>query len=404
MGVGGSVVTRAAAGATRLRMAVQRRLPLALGERLDERFFGYTASDRPDPSRVPDTAHRVYIGPANFAEQGYAWARALERAVPDLAAVSMAPVRGGQGYSFRVDLPVPYPVYAASRRWQLGQRAAVDEFSHVVAEAGRPLFPRLDGGDAFAEARRLRSKGLGVAIMFHGSEIRSPERHAASSPWSPYRDETWADVPRLAQLAAANLRGARELGAPVLVSTCGLLLDVPEARWCPVVVEPTEWRTDAPVLERARPVVVHAPSHGVIKGTALVEPVLHALHGEGLIEYRPVSGVPHSAMAAVYADADVVLDQFRLGDYGVAACEAMAAGRVVVGHVDQQVRAGARAAAGVDLPIVEATSDTLEAVLRQVVGEREPYRALASAGRRFVESFHDGTRSAQVLTDALDIP
>ncbi|MET3975688.1 hypothetical protein [Cellulosimicrobium sp. BE325] len=381
---------------------VQRRLPLVVGERLDERYFGYSAADRPAPVAVPATGRRVYVAPANFAGQGYAWSRALERHVDDLTAVSMAPVRDG-GFGFRVDDPVPYPVYAASRRWQRAQRKQVLRFTHVVLEAGRPLFPRLGAGTAAAEVAELRAHGLRVAMLFHGSDIRSPDRHAASSRWSPFHENGWEEVPRLREIAAVNKATATDLGVPVLVSTPDLLLDVPWARWCPVVVEPERWASGTPLLERERPLVVHAPSRGVVKGTALVEPALRELDAAGVIEYQPVSGVPNDAMPALYGEADVVVDQFRIGNYGVAACEAMAAGRVVVSHVDDQVRSAARDASGLDVPIVEATPDTLSDVLRRIAGDREAFREVASRGPRFVDTLHGGRFSARVLAETLDV-
>ncbi len=285
-----------------------------VGERLDERYFGYSAADRPAPVAVPATGRRIYVAPANFAGQGYAWSRALERHVDDLTAVSMAPVRDG-GFGFRVDYPVPYPVYAASRRWQRAQRNQVLRFTHVVLEAGRPLFPRLGAGSVAAEVAELRSNGLRVVMLFHGSDIRSPDRHAASSRWSPFHENGWEEVPRLREIAAVNKATAADLGVPVLVSTPDLLLDVPWARWCPVVVEAERWASASasPLLERERPLVVHAPSRGVVKGTALVEPTLRELDAAGVIEYRPVSGVPNDAMPALYGEADVVVDQFRIG-------------------------------------------------------------------------------------------
>ena len=136
---------------------------------------------------------------------------------------------------------------------------------------------------------------------------------------------------------------------------------------------------------------------GAIKGSDLVDPVAQALHDEGLIEYRRIEGVPHDQMREVYRSADIVLEQFRIGDYGVAACEAMAAGRVVISHVNDGVRRAAREAAGYELPLIEATGSSLEAVLRGIVADPTTALAAAQAGPHFVRSLHDGRRSAEVL-------
>jgi glycosyltransferase involved in cell wall biosynthesis len=170
----------------------------------------------------------------------------------------------------------------------------------------------------------------------------------------------------------------------------------------PVVVDPDRWATDRPVLARPRPVVVHAPSSGPMKGSDAIDPVMVALHDEGLIEYRRVHGVASADMPELYRDADIVLEQFRIGGYGVAACEAMAAGRVVIGHVAPPAREVASEAAGIALPIVESTAGELERVVRDVVRDPDPFVALAATGPRFVRTLHDGAASADALTGFLD--
>jgi glycosyltransferase involved in cell wall biosynthesis len=135
----------------------------------------------------------------------------------------------------------------------------------------------------------------------------------------------------------------------------------------------------------------------MIKGSDAIGAAMGELAARGLIEYRTVTGVPHAAMRELYRGADIVVDQMRIGNYGVAACEAMAAGRVVVSHVDDQVRGAARQAAGVDLPVVEANPETLADVVTALVADRDPARAIAAAGPDFVRILHDGAGAARAL-------
>src|SRR5690606_25985612 len=145
------------------------------------------------------------------------------------------------------------------------------------------------------------------------------------------------------------------------------------------------WNVEqASPARRDVPVVVHAPSQKWMKGTDRIEPMLRRLDAEGVIEYRQIVGVPHAQMPALYADADVVLDQFLLGSYGVAACEAMASGRLVVSHVDARTRETVREQTGRELPIVEATVDSLETVLRDVAKNPDDFAHLGQAGPGFV--------------------
>lgn len=395
----------------RAARAAVRRLPEWAVQRLAPGALPFASSDVPVAPPVPATPVRLFVGPANYAGQGYAWARVAER-LPGVGAVDMT-AEPAAGFRFPTDQCVPATVYGASRRWQRGQKAYVERFTHVIIEAQRALLGTLlatpaQPNGAFAEARMLLGRGTRVATLCHGSDIRVPSRHLAATPWSPFGDAGWDLVPQLEAITRANERGLAELraaGVPTFVSTPDLLLDQPEATWLPVVVDPQVWRTQAPPLERAVPLVVHAPSASALKGSALVEPVLQDLDRRGWITYRRVEGVPAAQMPALYRDADIVLDQFTLGIYGVAACEAMAAGRVVVSHVTEQVRTAAREARGLDMPVVEATPATLADVISAVLDDRAgAAERAATAGPRFVTDLHDGAASARVLAEFLGVP
>ena len=347
---------------------------------------------------MPDASTRLYIGPVNWAGQGYRWARAVQRFGNDAGAVNMA-YQVGTEYGFPADYVVPVGVYSWSREWQRRQAAYVHEnFTHVLVEAERILFAGAFRGSLPAEVRELRRRGIGVAMLCHGSDIRLPSRHAALNAESPFRDGLWDLTPTLEKQARTNLALLKSLDQPVFVSTPDLLVDVPGATWLPVVIDPDEWRTDEPALQDNRlPVVAHAPSRAAVKGSDLVDPVLQRLDEEGLLRYRRVERVPAAEMPEVYRSADIVLDQFRIGSYGVAACEAMAAGRLVVSHVGDDVRRHVLEATDETLPIVQATGASIEEVLREIIANPAPYRLRASEGPRFVTSVHNGRLSARAL-------
>ncbi len=149
--------------------------------------------------------------------------------------------------------------------------------------------------------------------------------------------------------------------------------------------------------------VAHAPTQRWLKGTDRIEPMLRRLSEEGVIDYRHIAEVPHASMPAFYAEADIVLDQFLIGSYGVAACEALAAGRLVMGHVDESTRARVLEHTGLELPVHEATVDSLEAELRRVAADPAAFESLRLAGPGFVEAVHDGRRSAAALAPFLGV-
>jgi len=352
--------------------------------------------DAPELPTLPRTAApRLLIGPANFAGQATAWARAVEQTRPSSRSVALEV--GPGALAFSADVRVPARLAVASRSWGDQQLAwVVENFTHVLAEAGRPLLGRAVGLDPGRELAVLRDAGLGTAVIAHGTDIRLPSRHAQQEPWSPFRERRPDSALRELR-ARQGLRFFEAFAGPRFVSTPDLVPLLEGAVWCPVVVDPQRWRAAPAEGRETGPLrVVHASSNAWIKGSDLVSGVLTELEQEGLIEYRQLVRVPADEVPAVYRWADVVLDQFRIGSYGVGACEAMATGRVVVGHVAEEVRRRVSDVTGLALPIQEATPADLRDVL---LGLRDRVRraSLARRGREFVTAVHDGSMSARVL-------
>lgn len=362
----------------------------------------FSLGEVPSPVTPPATSTRLYIAPANFAAQGHSLARAVER-LPEVGAVSMQPRSEGD-YGFPVDYEVPVRVFSSSGTWGRKQRDAVGRgFTHVLVEAGRPLFGTAFDLDVEREIRWLMDRGVAVALISHGTDLRLPSRHAQSERWSPFRgdrlDPEW--VRRLEATALRNRALGEELEVPLFVATPELLLDWPTATWLPIIVEPGRWHSDSQILTGRRPVVMHAPTNPFVKGTTLIEPTLDRMADQGILDYRRVEHVRASEMPALYAHADIVLDQFALGIYATTGIEAMAAGRLVVAHLNAQVRDHIVKVTGQEPPVVEASPDTLEAVLDDIVARPEHYRRIASRGPAYVAAVHDGRLSAQVIAPFL---
>ena len=380
---------------------VLRVVPEWLRGRVLPGEFGFDPNNTPVPVSAPAGSVRLFIAPVNYAGQGWQWARAVERHLPDVGAVNMV-CRIGNDFRHPADNVVPLGFYAASTRWQRTQRDAVlHGFTHVMIEAEKQPFGAVLDESIESQARDLIDAGVSVMMLCHGSDIRLPSRHMSRYSDSPFFDTMAPLAPKLERIASRNRAVLDRLGLPVFVTTPDLILDVPYARWLPSVVDLDLWRSDTAPLDRSRPIVAHAPSKGATKGSELVDPILYKLDAEGLITYRRVSKVPFSEMPEVYRDADIVIDQVRLGDYDVVALESMAAGRVLVGHVSDHTRQHVREQTGREVPVVEGRPDQLEATIRAIVRERDEYRNTALDGIQFVSEFHDGRRSAQILETVL---
>jgi glycosyltransferase involved in cell wall biosynthesis len=135
-------------------------------------------------------------------------------------------------------------------------------------------------------------------------------------------------------------------------------------------------------------VVVHAPNHRRIKGSDRLIEVVDRLRSEGLrVRLELVERRPNAEVRAAITGADIVADQFVAG-YALFAIEGMAAARPVLSAISwmtDDVRADLDARG---LPIVDADLGSLEARLRELVGDPARRVALGEAGRRFVLANH----------------
>lgn len=352
----------------------------------------------PPPPPIPDLNKpiRLLIGPVNYAGQGYRWARAAEAS--GVVSAKNYVHEANNPLQYASDYTMSWRTAEHSRAWQKEMLATLRrDYTHVLIEACFPILGGLYGGDMHKQIALLREAGLKIGFVGHGTDVRLPSRHAQNNEWSYFQDDSWIKPELVEAVVSKNLELIAEMKAPTFVSTAGLLLDLPEAHFLGVIIDPAKWANSEPLLVRDRIRVVHAPTNPIPKGTTLIEPIARRLHDEGLIEYVELRGIPNDEMPAVFAGADVVLDQFRGGDYGVAACETMAAGRLVLAQVSDQVRDEVASHARMPLPIPETTAGNLEAMLRDIVARREHYRQIAAQGPEFARRLHNGDFSRAVI-------
>jgi hypothetical protein len=368
-------------------------------------FFGTIASWRyiprgalPETSSIKDRPFRVGIGPVNYSNQATLWASSLEKNYSDVSTSTFAVDVPG-GFNFPSDVIIPIEFYQRSRRWQSAQARALRQFSHLLVEAEEPLLGRFLGRSIANEKQFFESFQVSLAYMAHGTDVRDPKKHALRTVWSPFRDSS-TYIPRMSAIAQHNIDFLSSISNPVFVSTPDLLLDLPSALWCPVVVDQEIWCPTESSQSHSEPLrVAHVPSVKSMKGTDLIEPILHNLHDQKVITYTPITNVPSEKMPEVISHADVVLDQFRLGSYGVAACEAMSSGKTVVGHVLPEVREVVFQQTKLELPIVEATPDTLMDVILSLSENRQLLKQKSHEGVSFISKVHNGTLSSKTLMD-----
>ena len=190
-----------------------------------------------------------------------------------------------------------------------------------------------------------------------------------------------------------ELAYARRADAQI-VGSYDALRWVPDAEVVPVGLDLAKYQPVPPAANR-RVRVVHATTSRAKKGT---EAVIAACERLGT-DLDVVENVRHDEALERYRRADIVVDQFNAGWYGVFAIEGMALGKPVVGYLRDEPREQTERAFGIEVPIVSTTKETLAERLQPLVESAEERRRIGSASRAYVERVHDGEKIADRLIE-----
>jgi glycosyltransferase involved in cell wall biosynthesis len=139
--------------------------------------------------------------------------------------------------------------------------------------------------------------------------------------------------------------------------------------------------------------IVHAPNHRFIKGTDSLIAATNRLRASGVeLELALIEKVPRAEALRLYADADIVADQFCIGAFGVFALEGLALGKPVLAYLDEEHLGDPV----FNLPIVNANPENLERVLAVLLAVPELRERLGRAGRAAVERYQSPEALAEV--------
>lgn len=245
----------------------------------------------------------------------------------------------------------------------------------------------------------LRAAGKKVFFHFRGSEARLASVFKQCSPYnyvSENPDHIFDTFKEGEQRTFINYSS----GAchAVFVTDPEIQTYVHDALIVPRVVDLKKWTyTKIEPYDVLR--IVHAPSRPVVKGTNYILSAVDKLKAEGIkIDFRLVEGVPNDEARELYKWADVVIDQLRIGWYGVLAVEAMALGKAVVSYIRDDLKHYLP----YPLPLVVANPDNLYHVLKYLAHNPEEVRSLGLRGRKYVEQLHDAAKVTDVLLQLYD--
>jgi glycosyltransferase involved in cell wall biosynthesis len=251
--------------------------------------------------------------------------------------------------------------------------------------------------NAFA-FRLIRLVGIRILVQPHGSDLLCLGVYSSRYGWPelaqldyPEWDlaaqrEVVEERARLFSRFAHFLMAGDSLYEPILPRAVFSLHPVPVDTEALVAQEP-------PL--RSVPVIVHAPNHRHVKGTAHLLAAVERLRQLGFaFDLRLVEGVPRHEALPMYADADIVADQFIMGAYGIFALEGMSLGKPVLTYLDQEhLRRPV-----CNHPMVNTTPENLVEVLAALHAVPELRARIGLASRASVVRYQSLEAVAEVWT------
>lgn len=259
---------------------------------------------------------------------------------------------------------------------------AIDRFDVFHLHGARSFFPYgWHRFPSFWDLPVLRMLGKKIVVTFRGSDVRLPSAVGAIDPaTAALYAETMPDEDSISK----RVEIFRTYVDRMLVANPELLFSVPDATVMPRSIDLGQWPATAR-RSRAHPLIVHAPSSRVTKGTEVILEGLRRLEDEGTrFDLRLLEGVSHEEVRASMAEADVVIDQILVGDHGNISIQAMASSAVAVAHLHSEVVASLK-----DPPIYRVTATDFVPKMRALIDDVGERTRLASMGRPYVCAHHD---------------
>ena len=154
-----------------------------------------------------------------------------------------------------------------------------------------------------------------------------------------------------------------------------------------------EFTISYPSLDKKIPVLVHTPTATGGKGTRFVRAVIEKLKQTYSFEYLEIINKTHEEALSTISKADIFLDQFLVGAYGMASCEAMAMGKPVFCYLLEPLAE----LLPKECPIVSADIDSLESELIKYLQNAELRNNTGRQSRLYVERYHDAYKICKEL-------
>ena len=327
---------------------------------------------------------KVLIGPLNIATQPYYLARGLREHGIDATCISYGQQKLHHGSDWVVELPGDPSARAIVFHNTLKEALERDfDIYHFFQRSFYLSYPsksqnKLCGFDI----PLLKLRGKKIAYRFTGWELIDREIEMKNNPYSAFK-YGWngAFDPNLKKEWLAFVKfysDAMMVVDPMMQEHC------PEAKIVPRVLRVKDF-PHIGIEKKSRPLVLHAPTNAIYKGSKFIIKALNDLKNEGVIfDLKLLDRCPFEEAMEWYKRSDIIVDQALIGWHGVLAMECMAMGKPVAVYMREDLVNTPE-----DIPVYNFNLDNIKQRLRLLINDYSSREFLAVRGRDYIIRVHD---------------
>lgn len=228
----------------------------------------------------------------------------------------------------------------------------------------------------------LKRAGKKMVVHHHGSDVRLLSKAKQLNPYVRVKPE-WTEekIHKNLSILSSYIDHAFVQDYELEVYIKDYYKDV---HVIPHTIDLNQFQTSFPEANTS-PLIVHAPTLRDLKGTEFIINAVEKLKQEGIsLNFQLIEGMPFDKTQKLLSQADIVIDQLRIGACGYITTEAMAYGKPVICYIRQDL---------IDkyppgFPVVNANPDSITSILRKLISQPNSWKELGKQGRSYVERHH----------------
>jgi hypothetical protein len=337
---------------------------------------------------------KIFIGNQNISSQISDWKYGFnQNGVGTLTAVS-------NFNSVIVNRDVDYNLSEMKRYWFGGvrprtlQKKLQDHFSpnrrlfrKAVRECDTFMFICTTFQNDFSDYEILKRKGKKIITLFIGDDVRWYEamrQHFSAEGIPPIKYPEYDHSLTNLISKLRFLRTAEKYSDLIISVPDQSQLALKPYKYFSTIINTQSIKENT--AQSQVPLVIHAPSDRIIKGTEHILDAVNKLKSEGLqFEFKLIENMPHTDVLGWYEKCDVVIGQLGIG-LGKQGMEVLATGKVLLTGLHPMSAPNKNYTN--DNPSVNISKENIAEKLREVILNYDERCHLAKRGRAFIEKYH----------------